>query len=58
MSVTADTRAVLRDRAASVLHGNDEGSWTKASPVLYPHQWSWDSASLPSDGRTWTSGGP
>src|SRR5258708_25026959 len=44
MSVTADTRAMLRDRAASVLHGNDAGSWTKASPVLYPHQWSWGSA--------------
>ena len=44
MSVTADTRAGLRDRAAAVLHGNDEGSWTKASPILYPHQWSWDSA--------------
>jgi hypothetical protein len=44
MSVTADPRTVLRDRAAAVLHGNDEGSWTKASPVLYPHQWSWDSA--------------
>ena len=44
MSATADTRAVLRDRAAAVLRGNDAGSWTKASPVLYPHQWSWDSA--------------
>jgi hypothetical protein len=27
-----------------VLHGNDAGSWTRAAPVLYPHQWSWDSA--------------
>src|ERR1700683_185551 len=44
MSVTADTRAGLRDRAAAVLHGNDEGGWTKAAPRLYPHQWSWDSA--------------
>jgi glucosylglycerate hydrolase len=44
LSVTADTREMLRDRAAAVLHGNDAGSWTKASPVLYPHQWSWDSA--------------
>ena len=43
MSVTVDTRA-LRDQAAAVLHGNDAGSWTKASPHLYPHQWSWDSA--------------
>ncbi|MGB6454001.1 MAG: glycogen debranching protein [Streptosporangiaceae bacterium] len=44
MSVTADTRAALRDQAAAVLHGNDAGSYTKASPHLYPHQWSWDSA--------------
>ena len=44
MSVTASTRAVLRDGAAAVLHGNDAGGWTKASPHLYPHQWSWDSA--------------
>ena len=44
MSVTADTRAMLRDRAAAVLQGNDAGTWTKASPHLYPHQWSWDSA--------------
>ena len=44
MSVTAGTPALLRDRAAAVLRGNDAGSWTKASPHLYPHQWSWDSA--------------
>ena len=44
MSATAATGAVLRDRAAAVLHGNDAGNWTKASPHLYPHQWSWDSA--------------
>ena len=44
MSVTAGTPAMLRDRAAAVLHGNDAGSWTKASPHLYPYQWSWDSA--------------
>ena len=43
MGVTADARAVLRDRAAAVLRGNDAGGWTRASPVLYPHQWSWDS---------------
>ena len=30
MSVTADPRASLRDRAVTVLHGNDAGSWTKA----------------------------
>lgn len=34
----------LRDRAAAVLRGNDAGAWTRASPHLYPHQWSWDSA--------------
>jgi glucosylglycerate hydrolase len=44
VGVTADARAKLRDEAAAVLHGNDEGTWTKASPHLYPHQWSWDSA--------------
>lgn len=27
-----------------MLHGNDAGTWTKASALLYPHQWSWDSA--------------
>jgi glucosylglycerate hydrolase len=44
LTVTAESRAMLRERAAAVLHGNDAGSWTKASPHLYPHQWSWDSA--------------
>jgi len=44
LSVTADTRVVLRDRTAAVLRSNDAGGWTKASPNLYPHQWSWDSA--------------
>jgi hypothetical protein len=44
VSVTVGTPALLRDRAAEVLRGNDEGTWTKASPHLYPHQWSWDSA--------------
>ena len=44
MSVSADTRATLREQAAAVLHGNDAGGWTRAAPVLYPHQWSWDSA--------------
>ena len=34
----------LREQAVAVLHGNDQGAWTKASPRLYPHQWSWDSA--------------
>jgi hypothetical protein len=36
--------AAVRAGAAAVLHGNDAGGWTKASPQLYPHQWSWDSA--------------
>ena len=31
-------------RAAAVLRENDMGEWTRASPTLYPHQWSWDSA--------------
>jgi len=44
VTVTADPRAVLRDQASAVLHGNDAGGWTRASPHLYPHQWSWDSA--------------
>jgi glucosylglycerate hydrolase len=44
VSVTADARALLHDRAAAVLHGNDAGTYTRASPHLYPHQWSWDSA--------------
>jgi hypothetical protein len=44
MSISAGTRATLREQAAAVLHGNDAGGWTRAAPVLYPHQWSWDSA--------------
>ena len=44
LSVTDGSRALLRERAAGVLHGNDAGGWTRASPRLYPHQWSWDSA--------------
>jgi hypothetical protein len=44
LGVTTGTRAVLRDRAAAVLRSNDAGTYTKASPHLYPHQWSWDSA--------------
>jgi glucosylglycerate hydrolase len=31
-------------RAVEVLRENDMGGWTRASPTLYPHQWSWDSA--------------
>jgi hypothetical protein len=29
---------------AAVLRENDMGERTRASPTLYPHQWSWDSA--------------
>lgn len=35
----------LAAAAAAVLRANDvDGHFTKASPALYPHQWSWDSA--------------
>ncbi|MGH3146357.1 MAG: MGH1-like glycoside hydrolase domain-containing protein, partial [Rubrobacter sp.] len=34
----------LAARAAAILGKNDMGGWTRASPTLYPHQWSWDSA--------------
>ena len=57
MSVTAGTGTTLRDRAAAVLHGDDAGNWTRAAPVLYPHQWSWTVRSSRSAGRTWTSSG-
>ncbi|MCB0972409.1 MAG: hypothetical protein KDA97_12965, partial [Acidimicrobiales bacterium] len=30
--------------AIEVLHRNDRGAWTRPSPRLYPHQWSWDAA--------------
>jgi glucosylglycerate hydrolase len=32
----------LAVQAAEVLRRNDMGEWTRASPTLYPHQWSWD----------------
>lgn len=34
----------LIPEAEAVLRLNDMGGWTRASPTLYPHQWSWDSA--------------
>ena len=34
----------LAAEAIGVLHGNDRGTWTRPSPRLYPHQWSWDAA--------------
>lgn len=30
--------------AITVLRSNDRGTWTRPSPQLYPHQWSWDAA--------------
>jgi glucosylglycerate hydrolase len=32
----------LAVQAAQDLRRNDMGEWTRASPTLYPHQWSWD----------------
>jgi glucosylglycerate hydrolase len=34
----------LAARAAYILRDNSTGLITKASPCLYPHQWSWDAA--------------
>ncbi|MCB0977126.1 MAG: hypothetical protein KDB02_06665 [Acidimicrobiales bacterium] len=34
----------LRRAAEDVLRLNDRGGWTRPSPALYPHQWSWDAA--------------
>ena len=34
----------LAARAAYILRDNSSGLITKASPLLYPHQWSWDAA--------------
>lgn len=34
----------LAARAAYILRDNSTGLITKASPTLYPHQWSWDAA--------------
>ena len=36
----------VRQQAIAVLKLNDGGDWTRASPSLYPHQWSWDSACI------------
>jgi glycogen debranching enzyme len=36
--------AELAERARAVLDANWLGHATRPSPVLYPHQWSWDSA--------------
>lgn len=37
-----DKNAIL-EKAKEVLENNWTGSFTKPSPKLYPHQWSWDS---------------
>lgn len=34
----------LAAEAIGVLRTNDRGTWTRPSPQLYPHQWSWDAA--------------
>ena len=41
-----DLRAAdeLAAEAIRVLRTNDRGTWTRPSPRLYPHQWSWDAA--------------
>ncbi len=42
MTTRMESSKVLATRAEEVLRQNDMGDWTKASPDLYPHQWSWD----------------
>lgn len=34
----------LARQAIDVLRANSRGTWTRPSPQLYPHQWSWDAA--------------
>lgn len=34
----------IREAAEAVLRSNDRGGFTRGASVLYPHQWSWDSA--------------
>ena len=38
------SRTEMSAYAAQVLHRNDRGDLTVASPHLYPHMWSWDAA--------------
>jgi hypothetical protein len=40
----ADAKDELAGEAIRVLRTNDRGTWTRPSPRLYPHQWSWDAA--------------
>ena len=42
----ARTDGDLANRAAAVLEANWMGHATRASALLYPHQWSWDSACI------------
>ena len=41
---SAQNEAALVAKAAYVLRGNDNGTMVTASPRLYPHMWSWDTA--------------
>lgn len=41
---TLDAVDELAGEAIAVLRANDRGTWTRPSPRLYPHQWSWDAA--------------
>ena len=41
---SAERRPSRARCAIEVLHRNDRGAWTRPSPRLYPHQWSWDAA--------------
>src|SRR5665811_1084888 len=36
-------KALLLEKAKTVLKDNDLGSWTRPAQGLYPHQWLWDS---------------
>lgn len=42
--MNVDQRHHLAERAATILQANDTGILIKASPELYPHQWSWAAA--------------
>lgn len=44
LSAVDPTWRDLAREAAAVLDGNFDGAMTRPSPVLYPHQWSWDAA--------------
>jgi hypothetical protein len=40
----AEPGADLTEQARAILHANWTGNATRASALLYPHQWSWDAA--------------